>query len=170
MHKAAGITAVSIALTSLTAGALGAPAASAPGDAYLDALRGAWVMTGTVMGKAVLYRASGERVLNGAFLCLHMIDAAEPPQYQAEVYLGYDAKADDYIVHWLDAFGAAGARVVGAGHRDGERLIVTFPYAEGAFRDTFTHEPGSGTWTLLLESREADGQWSTFARYALTRR
>jgi hypothetical protein len=29
-------------------------------------------------------------------------------------------------------------------------LIVTFPYADGAFRDTFTRDAARGTWTLLL--------------------
>lgn len=138
-------------------------------DTFLDALRGSWAMAGTVMGQPVRYRASGDRVLQGGFLRLQMIDAARPPRYQATVFLGYDAKAGDYIVHWLDEFGAAGARVVGTGHRDGERLVVDFPYADGAFRDTFTRDPAAGTWTLLLESQGKDGRWSTFATYTLVR-
>jgi hypothetical protein len=154
----------------LLAGMLTAAAIAAPADeAYLDALRGPWTMTGTVMSQPVRYRAMGERVLKGSFLRLRMIDAARPPQYQAEVFLGYDVKAGDYVVHWLDEFGAAGARVVGTGHRDGERLVIDFPYADGAFHDTFTHDPTAGTWTLLLESREKDGRWSTFASYRLER-
>jgi hypothetical protein len=38
----------------------------------------------------------------------------------------------------------------------------------GAFRDTFTWQPTSKSWTLLLESQAADGKWSTFASYTLT--
>lgn len=138
-------------------------------EAYLDHLQGHWWMEGTVGGKRVRYSARGERVLQGGFLRLHMIDAAARPQYEADVYIGFDAKAHEYVAHWLDRFGAAGARVVATGHRDGERLVLTFPYAEGAFRDTFTFEPQPGTWTLLLESQEANGSWSTFARYTLVR-
>ena len=139
-----------------------------PDDAYLEDLRGPWIMQGTVGSKAVKYDAVGERVFGNAWLKLHMVDSGKPPQYQADVFLGYDAKAHDFIVHWLDQFGATGARVVATGHRDGERLVVVFPYAEGAFRDTFQRDRPSGTWTLLLESQEKDGTWSTFANYKLT--
>jgi len=151
------------------------PAASRAGDAlspdeaYLDALKGSWVMVGNVGDKPVRYKAEGERVLRGGFLRLHMQDASQPSTYEAAVFIGYDAKARDYIVHWLDQFGAAGARVVATGTRDGDRLIVTFPYVEGPFRDTFTRDPAKGTWTLLLESQRKDGAWTTFARYDMAR-
>ena len=137
---------------------------------YLDALAGRWEMSGTLGGKVVHYNAQGDWVLQHAFLRLHMEDANTPPQYEADVYLGYDAKADDYVVHWLDRFGAAGARVVADGKRKGDRLIVIFPYAEGAFRDTFTLHKEERTWDLLLESQETDGSWTTFAQYVLSRR
>jgi hypothetical protein len=151
------------------------PGASRAGDAvsadeaYLDSLMGAWVMVGNVGDKAVRYEAEGERVLRGGFLKLHMKDASQPSTYEAAVFIGYDARARDYVVHWLDQFGAAGARVVATGTRDGERLVVTFPYAEGPFRDTLTRDATKGTWTLLLESQKKDGAWTTFARYDMTR-
>lgn len=126
-------------------------------------------MKGVLGGKPVTYRASGERMLSGAWFKLQMVDAGSPPRYQAEVFIGYDPKAHDYVIHWLDQFGAAGARVVATGMRKGQRLVVTFPYAEGAFRDTFTRHPKEGTWTLLLESQNQSGAWSHFASYELTR-
>jgi len=138
-------------------------------DAFLDDLEGRWIMRGTLGGKPVTYDAVGQRVLSGAWLKFHMSDSGKPPRYQADVFLGYDAKARDFIVHWLDQFGAAGGRVVATGHRDGEQLVFTFPYAEGAFRDTFQRDKQKGTWTLLLESQRKDGTWSTFANYNLTR-
>jgi hypothetical protein len=146
-----------------------ADTARSPDEAYLDALQGKWIMEGTVRGKPVRYSADGQRVLQGGFLKLHLFDAASTPPYEADVYIGFDAKAHDYISHWLDRFGAAGARVVANGERHGQRLILNFPYAEGAFRDTFTWQPAPGSWTLLLESKESDGTWSTFASYTLTR-
>jgi hypothetical protein len=87
-----------------------------PDNAYLDALQGDWQMTGAVFGKPATYKARCERVLQGGFLRLHMIDAASAPTYPADLFLGYDAKARDYIGHWLDRFGAAGARVVQLRH------------------------------------------------------
>jgi hypothetical protein len=136
-------------------------------NVYLDALQGNWDMTGTLLGKPVKYRARGERILQGGFLRLHMIDAADAPTYEADLFLGYDAHADDYIGHWLDRFGAAGARVVASGKRVGETLVIQFPYAEAAFKDTFVYEPSSRTWSLLIESQAPGGGWSPFATYTL---
>jgi hypothetical protein len=134
-------------------------------NAYLDELQGDWDMTGTLLGKPVKYHARGERVLQGGFLRLHMIDAAEVPTYEADLFLGYDAHADDYIGHWLDRFGAAGARVVASGKREGSTLVIQFPYAEAAFKDTFVYDLNSRTWSLLIESQKPGGGWSKFATY-----
>jgi hypothetical protein len=139
-----------------------------PDEAYLDALQGTWVMEGTLRGKPVRYAADGQRVLQGGFVKLHMMDGDSRPPYEADVFIGFDAKANDYIAHWLDRFGAPGARVVAKGERHGSQLVLIFPYAEGAFRDTFTWQPATATWSLLLESKETDGSWSTLAKYSLT--
>jgi hypothetical protein len=139
-------------------------------NAYLDALQGDWDMSGTLLGKPVKYHAKGERVLQGGFLRLHMIDAAAVPTYEADLFLGYDPHADDYIGHWLDRFGAAGARVVASGKRQGATLVITFPYSDGPFKDTFVQDPKLHTWTLLIESQGKDGSWSNFATYTLVHR
>jgi hypothetical protein len=83
-----------------------------------------------------------------------MVDQGSPPKYEADLFVGFDPKAHDYIGHWLVRFGAAGARVVARGQRQGQQLVLLFPYAEGSFRDTFTWQPAAGSWSLLLESRE----------------
>ncbi|MGH8262182.1 MAG: hypothetical protein ACRET4_01780 [Steroidobacteraceae bacterium] len=44
---------------------------------------------------------------------------------------------------------------------------LIFPYADGAFRDTFTRT--ADAWTLLIESQAADGSWNTFASYERAR-
>jgi hypothetical protein len=152
----------------LTAGSAGAQPVPER-DPFLQQLAGSWQMTGTLMGKPVHQRGEGRWVLGGGWLCFTIIDQGVPPAYQAAVYIGFDAKAGDYIAHWLDQFGAAGARVVASGHRDGPRLVLTFPYADGAFRDTFVMQQGAARGTLLLESQQADGHWSTFASYQLRR-
>jgi hypothetical protein len=143
-------------------------ASTTAANVYLDGLNGNWDMTGTLLGKPVKYRAQGERVLQGGFLRLHMLDTgtAAPP-YEADLFLGYDARAKDYVAHWLDRFGAAGARVVAIGTRDGQTLVIQFPYAEGAFKNTFTFDPKSRTWTLVIDSQAAGGAWSNFATYTL---
>lgn len=138
-------------------------------EAFLNGLQGKWEMAGSVRGKTVQYVVDGKRVLQGGFVRLHMTDLADPPQYEAVVYLGFDARQGDYIAHWLDRFGAGGARVVATGRRDGNRLVVRFPYAEGAFRNTGSRETDRDAWTLLIEGQEPDGRGSTFANYRLTR-
>jgi hypothetical protein len=154
----------------LTCGLAAAAPTAQPADAFLADLAGKWDMTGTVSGKAVRHRGEGRWVLKGSWLCLSIVDTASPPGYVASVYLGFDPKQRDYIAHWLDQFGAAGARVVATGKREGRTLVLLFPYAQGAFRDTLTLAAGGAGGTLLLESQERDGSWSTFASYRLTRR
>ena len=124
-------------------------------------------MTGVVTGKPVRYNATGERVLQGGFLRLHMSDAAATPSYEADAYLGFDARQQGYIVHWLDRFGAAGSRVVGSGKREGSVLTVMIPYKENDFRDTFEWHEKTGTWVLIIENQNKDGSWSVFAHYSM---
>jgi hypothetical protein len=145
-------------------------AAGPPEDTrFLGHFAGHWDMQGAVLGKPVHYRASGRWVLNGAWLELSMLDVARPPQYEAQLYLGYDGKARDYIGHWLDRFGAAGSRVVATGQRHERTLVLSFPYAEGEFRDTLTLAGDSQSATLLIEARRPDGSWSGFASYRMQR-
>jgi len=140
-----------------------------PRDSFLAQLAGRWTLTGAVLGKPVVYSGDATWALNDGWLRLALVDRAKPPGYQADVYLGVDAKAGDYIAHWLDRFGGAGARVVGTGRRDGQTLIIFFPYAEGPFRDTFTLAADGRSGSLLLEAQRPDGAWFTFASYQLTR-
>jgi hypothetical protein len=138
-------------------------------DAFLGGLQGKWDMAGTVLGKPARYAAEGERVLQRAFVRVHMIDKSVPPKYEADLYIGFDPKAHDYVAHWLDKFGAAGARVVATGQRHGDQIVLQFPYAQAAFRNTWTRQAQGDAWTLLIEAQEPDGHWSTFADYRLTR-
>src|SRR6204780_5434102 len=124
-HAIFGAVMLLVALgTQRTAGAEDARSAD---NTYLDALQGDWDMSGTLLGKSVKYRARGERVLQGGFLRLHMIDATDAPSYEADLFLGYDAHADAPMGHWLDRFGGAGSRVVAKGNRKGETLVSQFP-------------------------------------------
>lgn len=149
----------------LSAAAAAAPPPSAPD---LAGLSGEWDLSGTLQGKPAHYRAYGAWVLEGTWLEFSMRDVTTPPAYEARVYFGYDRSADDYIAHWLDRFGAAGARVVATGHLNGRTLVLDFPYAWGAFRDTLTLAD-AGRGTLLIESQERDGHCSTFALYQMKR-
>lgn len=145
------------------------PPSRPPHDPFLSQLAGHWTLTGSVRGQPVRYRGDATWVLNDGWLRLSLVDRARPPGYRADVFLGFDAKAGDYVAHWLDQFGAAGARVVATGRRNGQTLVLLFPYEDAPFRDTLTLAADGASGSLLLEAQKPDGSWSTFASYTLTR-
>ena len=99
-----------------------------------------------------------------------MRDLAEPPQYEARVFLGVDAENGDLIAHWMDDFGARYSIPHGTGRIEGAILQFTFPYADGPFRDTFEFDPGNGSWNFRIEAGQPDGSWKHFARYEIRRK
>jgi hypothetical protein len=166
-------TARVVALAVLATMSVTVAGASAPAperDPYLDQLVGRWEFVGNVRGTPVRYAGEGQWVLADGWLRLALVDAGTPPTYEASIYLGFDTKAGDYIAHWLDRFGAAGARVVATGQRDGQTLVLRFPYEGAPFRDTLAVAADRAGGSLLIESQNADGTWSTFASYTFTRK
>ena len=126
-------------------------------------------MTGSVMKKPVQYTAEGAWMLDGQFLAFHMVDAAVPPAYEATLYIGIDSSRKEYVAHWLDTFGGAGARVVGLGPLSGKSIEIVYPYAEGAFRNSLAFDPVQDRWTLLIQAQDSTGHWSDFADYTIAR-
>ena len=135
----------------------------------LKALDGNWVMSGDVMGKPVTYRMVAKPALQGAFTELHMSDVQVPSEYEARVFIGYDADSKAVIVHWMDSFGANYSIPHGTGHVTDNSVQFTIPYQSGSFRDTFTYNPASKTWLFVLEAAQPDGTWKHFARYSVHR-
>lgn len=48
-------------------------------------------------------------------------------------------------------------------------MRFVFQYPEGPFHTTFTLEPRTKTWTVLMCQRTATGAWQEFARYDVRR-
>jgi hypothetical protein len=153
---------------------LAAPLAYGQGSAarppLLQQLDGSWTMSGDVRGKPVTYALEVKPSLLGAFTELRMQDVQVPPKYAANVYIGYDDATKGIVVHWMDSFGARYSIPHGTGELKGDALEFTFPYEGGKFRDTFTFDPATATWTFVLESQRADGSWAHFARYKVVRK
>jgi hypothetical protein len=168
--SAASVVALLVVLAAMIATVGAAEAPATPRDPFLDQLAGRWEFVGTVRGTPVRYAGEGKWVLGDGWLRLALVDAGPPPPYEANVYLGFDSHAGDYVAHWLDRFGAAGARVVATGHRDGQTLVLLFPYEGNTFRDTLTLAQDRASGSLLIESQNADRTWSTFASYTFTRK
>jgi hypothetical protein len=139
---------------------------STSGD-LLNHLEGKWIMSGSVMGKQVLYIAEGNWVLQNKWLCLHMKDTLMPAEYEADVYMGIDSAKNEYVGHWLDSFGGAGARVTGIGPVSSGKIEIVYPYAEGKFRNLFIFNSLANKWDFVIESEEKDGSWTNFANFSI---
>jgi uncharacterized protein (DUF302 family) len=139
-------------------------------DSLLDHLVGHWIMTGTVRGRPATYTLEARRVLRGRFVELHMTDVAQPPAYEAMVFVGVDGAGPRYIAHWLDNFGAAYSIPPATGEARGDTVVLDFPYPDGAFRDTFAYDGSTDEWDFRLDAADSTGVWHLFARYQARRR
>ena len=102
---------------------------------------------------------SADGVLNHQFLRIHMKDVADPPTYEALVYIGYQHADQRYVVHWLDVYGGKFS-AIGYGRRVGD----TIP-----FYNTFKWDARSESWTLTMEATGKDGKRELFAVDTLRR-
>ena len=138
-------------------------------DSLFQRLAGDWTMTGAVRGRPVTYRLRAEWVLEHTFFKLEMQDAAEPPQYQAIVYIGFDDVGDRYVAHWIDIFGGRFSETLGYGTREGNSVRFEFEYPEGPFHTTFILDDATKRWRIEMKDRGAEGAWREFATYLLER-
>ena len=138
-------------------------------DPLLDHLLGDWhVIRRFGSGRTVENMVHVEWVLNHQFLQLHYLDLAEPPHYEAMVFIGYDTAQHHYICHWLDSLGG-GFSALGDGQRDaaGQSIEFTFNYPEGKLTNRFSFDPAAQTWTSLMRQQEK-AQWKLFAEDKFT--
>jgi hypothetical protein len=179
-HRVRSIGLIAVALFACRARAQNAPPAPAPPpaseergrvfhDSLLQQLTGDWTMTGAVKGKPVTYGFRAEWVLQHTWFRLEMQDVAEPPQYQAIVYIGYDDDSARYVAHWIDVFGGRFSETLGYGRREGNVVRFEFKYPDGPFYTSFLLDPAAGTWRVEMKDRLPDGSWRDFARYRLDR-
>ncbi len=141
-----------------------------PRPSLLAALDGRWTMRGDVMGKPVTYDLEAGPVLGGAFTELHMKDVSDPPQYEAQVFLGFDRESGTLIAHWLDRFGALASIPHGTGGIHGNRVRFIVPYEKTCFRDTLDYDETKGSWRLVIEAGDGEGGWKHFAGYEIVRK
>jgi hypothetical protein len=139
-------------------------------DSLLERFVGQWAMAGTVRGRPATYALDVSRVLQGKYVELHMTDVHLPPGYEARAFLGADTAGTGVIAHWLDNFGAAYSVPTATGAARGDTLVLNFPYATGAFRDTFVYDRTHDRWDMRLERADGSGGWTLFAQYEAHRR
>lgn len=135
--------------------------------AVLDNLVGSWRMLGHVQDQKVEYSLDVEWVLGDKFLLLRMQDVADPPEYEASVYIGTDATGKGLVAHWLDVFGGEPSKVLGFGSASEDCIDLLFDYPKTPFRDTIQLDQSKKQWRLLIEFRQQDRAWQTFADYSI---
>jgi hypothetical protein len=138
-------------------------------DPLFEQLTGSWTMAGAVRARPAKYSLRVDWTLNHQFLRLEMRDVSDPPAYQATAYIGYDNASERYVAHWLGTFGGRWSETLGFGKRSGNAVLFVFEYPDGPFHTTFTLNPETKSWNVLMEDRGKGGSWREFAHYALTR-
>ena len=138
-------------------------------DELLDKLVGSWKLTRRIRGQTVENSVTAEWVLNHQFLLVHMKDVANPPAYEAMVFIGYDNTSERYVVHWLDNFGGRFSETLGYGVRSGNSIKFVFEYPDGPFHNTFTWDEKTSGWNFLAQTKDKTGKWVVFAEDTLRR-
>jgi Protein of unknown function (DUF1579) len=134
-------------------------------DELLDNLVGEWKITRKFKTRTVENTAQVEWVLNHQFLLIKMKDANNPPQYEANIYLGYDNASDRYVAHLIDVFGGRFSETLGYGTGSGNIIKFVFEYPGGPFLNTFTWNSDKKSWTFLMQQKDQNGKWTLFAEH-----
>lgn len=138
-------------------------------DPFIEQLVGKWQLDRQIRDREVQNTMRAQWVLNHQFLQLHMKDVADPPTYEALVYIGYQYAGQRYIVHWLDVFGGKFS-AIGYGKRSGNAIEFAFQYDDGPFFNTFSWDPLAKRWTFTMESTDKQGKRRLFAVDTLRRK
>ena len=139
-------------------------------DELLDQLAGDWKVSVKFKTRTAENTAVVEWVLNHQFLLIKMKDVNNPPQYEANVYIGYDNASDRYVAHWIDVFGGRFSETLGYGTRSGNSIKFVFEYPDGPFLNTFSWDPNKKSWTFLMQQKDQNGKWTLFAENTLVRK
>ena len=135
-------------------------------DSLLDRLVGKWMVERTMHSRTTSSDLKAEWVLNHQFLLLHYGSphaSGDTTAYEAMVFIGYDNTSARYVAHWIDVFGGRFSETLGYGVREGNGVHFVFEYPDGPFHNTFTFDSVKGSWTSLMRTKNARGEWVTFA-------
>ncbi len=139
-------------------------------DRFLDNFVGDWKVERKMSkGRVQQTSVTCEWVLNHQFVEFHYGSAAAKPEYEAFVFIGFDAAAKNYVCHWVDVFGARDS-AMGYGKLDEKLVAIEFKFGkDGELTNNFTFDPQSKTWTSLIRQVEK-GEWTTFAEEKWTKK
>ena len=141
-------------------------------DDLLNKLAGHWSLTGK-MGDTSLYQKVVARwILRETFIemsCTPVrIGEGGNPDYEALYLIGYDKKAQEYILHLFDTFGVTSKPIPGIGQRTDNTIRFKFDYEVGPWFNAFTWNPEKKSWKNTINYEQKDGLKGTFAEKDLT--
>ena len=93
--------------------------------------------------------------------------AAGLPQYEAHVFVGWDMKRNEYVVHWMDVFGG-GFSGMGYADKKENTIPVIFKSPDGDFHTTFTFGKEKDRWLWTMDN-EQGGKLRPFARLTMVK-
>lgn len=131
-------------------------------DSLLAKFVGDWHIARSFPSRTAENTARVDWVLDGHWLRITMKDVADPPGYEAHVYITRDRTTREYTCHWLDTFGGSVPDVLGRGQRDGDQICFTFVEEGGELRNTFAWHADNETWTSTIEQTDGAGRWTLF--------
>jgi hypothetical protein len=171
MKSTLGILAL-IAIASLSTSAQQAPRQ----DPLLDHMTGNWILQGTIAGHAdTTHDVEADWVLRHEYIRIHETshekNAQGQPQYEAIVFIGWDAASSQYTCLWLDTTSGSGLSgdAIGHGKRNGDDIAFFFESKDGNFHTTFAYNKSTDTWQWIMDN-EIGGKRTPFARLKLTRK
>jgi len=142
-------------------------------DELLDHHQGAWVLEGTIAHKQTTHDITCDWVLNHQYLQIHEVsrekNAKGEPEYEALVFLGWDATHSRYFAIWHDVYGGFNQTSVGYATRNGDQIAFLFKDDNGKpdFHTTFAYNRSADTWDWLMDNDD-NGTLKPFARVKLT--
>ena len=140
-------------------------------DSLLDRMVGKWLLSGEIVGKPTTHDVEATWALNHQFVHIHETSrektAAGVPQYEADVFLGWDVKRNEYVVHWMDVFGG-GFSSMGYADKKENTIPVIFKSPDGDFHTTFTFDKQKDRWLWTMDN-EQGGKLRPFARLTMVK-
>ncbi len=144
-------------------------------DPLLDHLTGNWILRGQLAGKETVHDVTAAWVLNHQFVRIHEVsrekNTSGQPEYQADVYVGWNQASKEYGCVWLDVWGSVTPQSIGRAKPGGDEIPFLFRDKNDkvVFHTTFIYNKASDTWQWVMDNDEA-GKLEPFARLKLTRK
>ncbi len=144
-------------------------------DSLLDHLTGNWILQGRIAGKETVHDIMAEWVLGHQFVLIHETsrekNVSGQPAYEADVYVGWDQPASEYICIWLDVWGGITSQSIGRARPSGDEIAFLFRDKDNSvvFHTTFIYNKNTDSWKWVMDNDDG-GKLQPFARVKLKRK